>query len=248
MSEKRDSRGNREGRSAYPEISCALVRGDRSRACRGFTLAELLIAIGILGVGLTMSAALFPAGLEANKNSVNDLTGTLLCQNGLAVASVTLTRTVRQDGWVEDCTTRLHAADHPSGDMGIMLFARTVDFVNAPEHANDYELFAVSYRKHPDGGAVTVKGTIGTIGADGKVTFQAAYTPYVQAGSVVLLRNPGLGAASRVVKLDGDVDTVEPPLPLVPSGTTRMFVLYQEGVPTSPTMAVMSVRTSLRDN
>ena len=52
----------------------------------GFSMAELLIAMAILGVGLTMVAALFPAGMAGTQDSVNQGLGTIICRNGRAIA------------------------------------------------------------------------------------------------------------------------------------------------------------------
>jgi len=61
-------------------------RGRRERARRAFSLAELMISIGILAVGLTMAGALFPAALQASRESLKDVLGSIICENGLAVA------------------------------------------------------------------------------------------------------------------------------------------------------------------
>jgi len=53
---------------------------------RGFTLAEVLIALGVLAVGLTMSAALFPAAIIETEKSVNASIGTLICDNAVLAA------------------------------------------------------------------------------------------------------------------------------------------------------------------
>lgn len=52
-----------------------------------FTLAEVLIAIGVLGVGLTMAASLFPAAMIETERSVNASIGTLICENALFAAA-----------------------------------------------------------------------------------------------------------------------------------------------------------------
>lgn len=54
-------------------------------ARRGFTLAEVLIAIGIMAAGLTMAAAMFPAGIRENGRSSKNIIGTIIATNGLAV-------------------------------------------------------------------------------------------------------------------------------------------------------------------
>ena len=52
--------------------------------------AVVLIAVGLLGVGLTMAAALFPAAIKENEKSYKDSVGMMICQNGLAVGSAVL--------------------------------------------------------------------------------------------------------------------------------------------------------------
>jgi len=61
-------------------------RGCGGRARRGFSLTELMISIGILAVGLTMAGALFPAALQASRESLKDVLGSIICENGLAIA------------------------------------------------------------------------------------------------------------------------------------------------------------------
>lgn len=63
----------------------------RSRARRGFTLAELLIAIGILGVCLSLGATLFPLAIQSHKESVGNTIGMLICENALNVAKTVMT-------------------------------------------------------------------------------------------------------------------------------------------------------------
>ncbi len=57
---------------------------------RGFTLAEILIALGILGVGLTMTAMLFPVGIKQAEDSARASNGALLCEVGLNTARMML--------------------------------------------------------------------------------------------------------------------------------------------------------------
>ena len=69
---------------ATGNMSNERARGGRVR--RGFSLAELMISIGILAVGLTMAGALFPAALHAGRESLKDVLGSIICENGLALA------------------------------------------------------------------------------------------------------------------------------------------------------------------
>lgn len=65
------------------------ARADR----RGFTLAEVLISIGILAAGLTMCAAIFPAGIRENDRSAKNVIGTNCATNGLAVVQAVISNT-----------------------------------------------------------------------------------------------------------------------------------------------------------
>ena len=157
----------------------------------GFTLAELLIAIGILGVGLTMSAALFPAGLKANKGTADDLKGTIVCKNGLAIARRVLRQSdIPTDGSMVDRTNVIKTACSEdvqyAGDAGVGYFvlARQVK-----ADTNDYQLVVIAYRKHPGAGDVTLKMVTGQ--QDGqaaeKFLFTAGDMSSVQVDSAVLI-------------------------------------------------------------
>lgn len=65
----------------------------RARASCAFTLVEVLIAIAILGVGITMAAALFPTAIKQNQRSANDTIGMIVAKNALAVVKAKVTAT-----------------------------------------------------------------------------------------------------------------------------------------------------------
>ncbi|MCY2930567.1 MAG: prepilin-type N-terminal cleavage/methylation domain-containing protein [Planctomycetota bacterium] len=61
------------------------------QACRaGFTLMEILIALSIFGAGLVMAASLFPAGVSEHEKAVEHTLGTIMCNNGVAMARTQL--------------------------------------------------------------------------------------------------------------------------------------------------------------
>jgi len=70
------------------------VRPPRPGRAGGFTLAELLIALGIIGVCMGMAAMLFPVAIQQQDQSVNDTVGIMVCQNGLLVAKSLLSHPV----------------------------------------------------------------------------------------------------------------------------------------------------------
>lgn len=59
----------------------------------GFTLAELMIAILFLGVGLAAAAALIPAGVLETQRSLNDVNGRIVAQDALDLACERVTAT-----------------------------------------------------------------------------------------------------------------------------------------------------------
>lgn len=78
-----------------PLLRCiyAVTPPGRSRMAKaGFSLAELLFAIGILGVGMIMAAGLFAAGLRQNKSSTDDVLGTIICKNAGAILQARVTK------------------------------------------------------------------------------------------------------------------------------------------------------------
>jgi len=62
----------------------------------GFSLFELMVALGIMGVGAIMIGTLLPSAMIENKESVSDTMGTIISENAIAI-----------------CRTRLHQADVP---------------------------------------------------------------------------------------------------------------------------------------
>ncbi len=84
--------GSSESRPAGTRRACP-----RFPQAGAFTLTEVLISIAIMGVGLTMAAALFPSAIKENEKSFNSSTGTLIAQNGLAIAKAVLTTSNLRD-------------------------------------------------------------------------------------------------------------------------------------------------------
>lgn len=60
------------------------------RNATAFSLIEVLLALGILAVGLTMAMAIFPVAVKENESSFNDVLGSLVTENALAICELAL--------------------------------------------------------------------------------------------------------------------------------------------------------------
>ncbi len=69
----------------------------RRPAGRGFTLVEMMVAVVVFGIGLTMVAGLFPAALTLNRSSTSAVVGGIVCENALSIAQMRLTHQDMQD-------------------------------------------------------------------------------------------------------------------------------------------------------
>lgn len=60
---------------------------------KGFTLTEIMIALGVLVTGMSMVAAALQAGLQNHTRTVDDIVRTLVAENGLAEVKARLVHT-----------------------------------------------------------------------------------------------------------------------------------------------------------
>ena len=77
----------------------------------GFSLTELLIAIGVLGIGMAMVAALFVTGLAQVRMSLGTSEGGMVAANGIAVAKMLVTVGDVVDGVGDPATELVVIAD-----------------------------------------------------------------------------------------------------------------------------------------
>lgn len=126
------------------ELSSAKAGVLSRHKAAGFSLVEVLISIGLLGVGLAMSAALFPAGMIANENAHDQVIGTIVCRNGLALVKARLsgfaeTELVNQTDQLDD-EERQYPLNSGGVERLLVLGRRIVDATT-----NDYQLFIISH-------------------------------------------------------------------------------------------------------
>ena len=141
----------------------------------GFSLIELMIAIGILAIGGAMVASAFPVAMMENKESVEYTMAALVSENALAICrnklrhSVLNNRVAVDDDKYTNVTGHITLAeaaypmprpktdnpedwitvegrDYPSSRYGWMVGARQIRDADGVR-LNDYELSIVVYRK-----------------------------------------------------------------------------------------------------
>ncbi|MDP6545652.1 MAG: prepilin-type N-terminal cleavage/methylation domain-containing protein [Phycisphaerae bacterium] len=178
---------------------------------KGFTLAEILIALGILAIGMSMVAAIFPAALEFNRRSTNSTLGTMICENGLVLSELELTAEMVNAGdlrvapgsptqlavYADDmkCTDKnakypLSQAElhYPTGDAEsrtgfVMLVRQTV--------GSTYQIVTVAYRKTNKNNTVELKEVTCTIsGRD----ITVASPGYLRIGTPLINKTTGIFA------------------------------------------------------
>ena len=144
-----------------------------------FSLAELMIALGVLAIGIAMVAGLFPAAIKQTEFSYNDSVGTIIAQNSLAMAKATLTigsipgavgtgplAIVAQDGMSPppfDPNLRAYHDDPAAptlNDKGFLILGRMISNSEA-------QLVIVAYaKKNPSANVTAVSINISSISSD----------------------------------------------------------------------------------
>ena len=225
----------------------------------GFSLAELMIAIGILGIGMTMAATLFPTAIKLNEMSTQETIGTIICENGLAIA-----QTFLRAGNVTDPnlvvladadaahTTLISAAHqcYPDGAtisrQGFVVLGRQVQMPNAPPPV--HQLVIVSYDKKTTQAVTAEQVTISdksTSGGVTKVTLSPTFyadkigSPLIVAKNASFARIIDYNSGTKKCYLDHDIDA---------NPTDKAFVIVEGGVANSPAMTVLVANTALNPN
>jgi prepilin-type N-terminal cleavage/methylation domain-containing protein len=220
----------------------------------GFSLVELMIALGILGIGFAMAAALFPAALKQTELSYNDTIGTIIAQNGLAVARAILTgsavgvdpnvHVIAQDGAIGppiDPNLRAYH-DDPNAvtpDKGFLVLG------SQPVGSDTKLLVIVAYAKKNPGASVRAEEVqlVGTIGIDYTGTIQGPYIDKVKVHSPLILKSgAGYATITDVNATNGKVTLDHNQLAGLGGNA---WVIVEQGQGVSPAIAVLVARVAL---
>ena len=240
-----------------------------------FSIPELMITLGILGVGLTLVAGTFPVAVRENGESANNTMGTIMCRNALAIVRARLRHRDPQSGigtefrqignpgpFQEVPANRLGGADlsYPivlptqlpaDATRGCVVLGKSL-------HAerNDYLLVFVACQ-FAAGHSPTARKLEGmtSVGKNSdEFQVSAGQSDWLQLGSPVIAPN---GRYARIIRVEGEraaVRTVKLDRALDDAPVNNPFVITEVtagGTPVgsvSPAMFVMATRTGLREN
>jgi hypothetical protein len=219
-----------------------------------------MFAIMILGVGLTMAAALFPAAMKINHTSTAGVIGEIAAENGLAVAKARLAHPlfppVPTDRPLTEVTATVGANNlkYPlpetghAGDpwkRGCVVLARPV----RQPVANDYLLVVVSYTKTAESAQAKVEQLNCTV-ETGKTEFTVAGSDRdkLEKGAPVIGRG---GEWARIVDVDFAAGTafLDRPLNTALAGGQDVkdpFIVHEEGPGELVGTYVLMTRTGLK--
>ncbi len=208
----------------------------------GLTLAELLISVAIMGIGLVMAGALFPVGIKETERASNNTLGEIICRNGLSIAGSRYSQGNITTSSLEMPNNYKGSYPKDSNDdtFGYVLLARRV---NATK--NDYQFVVVSYRKSPDQGVVDF--TPKTITSAGGKTLGFDSVAGLAGSPVIIRSGKYAGSYAMIKSVEDDTNNayLDRPLNGVANGS-EVWVVTEAGAPISPAMAVLVGRTALR--
>ncbi len=207
---------------ARPLASARQLPGKRGR--RGFTLTEIMIAMGVLAVGMAMVAGALHAGIQTHIRTIDDIMRQLIGDNTLAIVQASM-RHSDNNGVTDQYQTGTQRGpfiapanlkfpfNDPRSPYGAVVFLKVrLD----PSRANDYDVLIIPYRivllsgSTNNYGAVTPQTlsscTITTSGSVSKITVSAGDAQYLMAGAAVI--DNANGQVSIVKGKDGSSNNI----------------------------------------
>lgn len=232
-----------------------------------FTMIELMLAIGIFAVGMSLVAGLFPAAIKEAESTVKDYEGPIICENGLAIAKARLTNT-NANAPLGSNLLQLISSEVPSAivisDTDRISRKYDTDDDNSDDRQrgftvlakqwaggrNDYQLVIVAYdiKIVNNINVIQLTGIGGIPDGDTQFTYTGDKTGLI--GSPLI--DPDCGRYATIIGIDGntihlDHSIGEP----VASGDNPLVIIEENssGTPqdTAPVLGVLVTRTALRD-
>lgn len=202
----------------------------------GFTLTELLIAVGILGVGMTIMAVIFAAGITDVQVAVSTSGSQMIASQGKSAAERKIKASnITTNSLVvlaSPAVTNLISADDqksPQGDpaaiKGFILLGRKIP------NTSSQQLVSVAYRRSSTG-VTAVAGTITALCNGTNLTVAlAADRDKLRVGTPIIAAETGDWA--RLIRIDASTTpptyTTDRPIGGLSSTAKLAWVIYESG-------------------
>lgn len=216
---------------------------------RGFTLTEIMIAMGVLAVGMAMVAGALHAGIQTHLRTIDDIMRQLIGDNALAIVQASIRHSgsnginqtylspdgkllpkyqLLDDTFLSPANLRFPTNANTPYGAAVFIKARLLE---SGGYANDYDLLIVPYTIIGSGtveARTLASCTIATSNGESKITVTTPNA--LTVGSAVI--NPANGEVSIVKEKDADNDTI--------------FVLWDE-MSTGPATITTLASTNITD-
>lgn len=235
--------------------TCAGTAPRLGRRAAAFTLTELLIAIGVMGVGLAMLAAMFVAGIADVEQASGQVTAAAVAQGGLATAkryvnSGHVTGTSLVVLAKPGLTTVIPAADqvsprNTSSRNGFLVLGRQVDSDSSETTPEGHQLVIIAYRRTSN---TNVQVNTITASCADTVLNVTASGDRMRVGSPVICSATGEWA--RIVAIESSTRATLDRAIASMSTAQAAWVVWQDGSTTadlSPATAVLVHRLELKE-
>jgi prepilin-type N-terminal cleavage/methylation domain-containing protein len=228
---------------------------NRSPIRLGFTLVEVLVAIAIMGTGLLMAGALFPAAIRETRSSTVNSVGIMMCENGIDAVRLSL-----RDADCSIITTNnafisvTAAIGNDANWLGSATMSTQVLLRQMPSAvSNDYQVVAVSCALSNTSKTLDCRAIDATLADNGDGTMKIT----VGSGEVgmLALRSPVILPDGSWSTISGKSDTTAFldtwlgwDVTNQPNVKVWLFAEKEGGnySPVSPALSVMVTRTALK--
>jgi len=228
---------------------------------KGFSLAELMIAIGIMGIGLTMAASLFPAAIREHNRSTSNVLGMIMTENALETARAALSHPLKDNGGADvgtamaDCTdtidppeTLRYRVNDITAKRGCLVMGR-----RKTANKNDYIILIIGYVLSNEAHEGKLRQLTATVAANAKKFDISTAIPDPKdrikiIGSPVIAPN---GSFSKIAGIDNVTNEAVLSHALDDAAVTNPWIVVEESAGVikgtrSPAMGVTSTRTALK--